>query len=366
MTIRVLIVDDSRFICKRICEILEEDSDFKVVGSASNGKQALLMAAQLEPDVITMDIEMPVMDGISAVKAIMAECPTAILMFSAATHAGAQATLDALNAGAIDFLPKQLDDIDGNREIAKRVLRRRVRMVALQSKRIKTKPLPHKPVINKTSVIDTPLSNTQVHINRSRKNFAVNSVNNRIELLVIVASTGGPVAIQKVLTQLSGHCSFPILIVQHMPHNFTKSFAERLNQLCQIKVKEAVDGDLLRSGEALLAPGGMQMEVNRKPAGKAVKITDKKVGEIYSPCADVTLSSVAKAYSAHVLTVVLTGMGSDGKNGAFALKQNGCSVWAQDEASCTIYGMPKAIVDANLADKVYSLNEISNEFKKLR
>lgn len=366
MTIRVLIVDDSRFICKRICEILEEDSDFKVVGSASNGKQALLMAAQLEPDVITMDIEMPVMDGISAVKAIMAECPTAILMFSAATHAGAQATLDALSAGAIDFLPKQLDDIDGNREIAKRVLRRRVRIVALQSKRLKTNPLRHKPVISKNSVLDTPLSSTRVGINRSRNTFVVNSVNNRIELLVIVASTGGPVAIQKVLTQLSGQCSFPILIVQHMPHNFTNSFADRLNQLCEIKVTEAVDGDLLKPGEALLAPGGMQMEVKRISTGKAVKITEKKVDEIYGPCADVTLASVAKAYSAHVLTVVLTGMGSDGKNGAFALKQKGCSIWAQDEASCTIYGMPKAIVDANLADKVYSLNEISNEFKKLR
>jgi len=367
MTIRVLIVDDSRFICKRISEILEEDSDFKVVGIASNGKQALLMAAQLEPDVITMDIEMPVMDGISAVKVIMAECPTAILMFSAATHAGAQATLDALSAGAIDFLPKKLDEIDGNREIAKRILRSRVRIVALQAKRVKIKPSADiSKLINSKALKSQRL--VEPHQRKSYRIIPrnINSDNGKVDLLVVVASTGGPVAIQTVLTQLSGHCSFPILIVQHMPHNFTHSFSERLNQLCEIKVKEAVDGDLLKPGEALLAPGGMQMKVCQGRGNNAVKIEKKQQGEIYSPSADVTLSSVAQVSSNHVLTVVLTGMGSDGKEGAVALKQKGFTVWAQNEASCTIYGMPKAIVDANLADKVYSLNEIASEFKKLR
>jgi len=365
MTIRVLIVDDSRFICKRICEILEQDSDFKVVGSASNGKQALLMAAQLEPDVITMDIEMPVMDGISAVKAIMAECPTAILMFSASTHAGAQATLDALNAGAIDFLPKQLGDIDGDKEVAKRMLRRRVRIVALQANRIKGRLSAKNIRTSRTSLI-TPVMGEKTLINQPRHIFTAAAINRKVDLLVVVASTGGPVAIQKVLTQLSAQCSFPILIVQHMPHNFTKSFAERLNQLCKIKVKEAVHGDLLKAGEALLAPGGMQMEVSSKSGKRAIKITKKQTGEIYSPSADITLSSISDVYSANVLTVILTGMGSDGKNGAVNLKQKGFSIWAQDEASCTIYGMPKAIVDANLADKVYSLNEIANEFNKLK
>jgi len=361
MTIRVLIVDDSRFICKRIAEILEEEPDFKVVGTAHNGKQALLMAVQLEPDVITMDIEMPVLDGISAVKQIMAECPTAILMFSAVTHAGAQATLDALSAGAIDFLPKQLDEIDGNREVAKRLLRRRVRIVALQANRIKSKTSAAviRPKNSRHRI--APISSKQPRIANTSY-----SANRKIELLVIVASTGGPVAIQKVLSQLSGQCLFPILIVQHMPHNFTKSFAERLNQLCKVKVREASHGDVLSPGEALLAPGGMQIEVSSKAGKKSVKITEKKAGEIYSPCADRTLASIPRVYSANVLTVVLTGMGSDGKEGAVALKQKGFPIWAQDEASCTIYGMPKAIVDANLADKIYSLDEIANEFKKLR
>ncbi len=352
MTIRVLIVDDSRFICKRITEILEEEPDFKIVGIAANGKQALQMNAQLKPDVITMDVEMPVMDGISAVKRIMAECPTAILMFSAATHTGAKATLDALSAGAIDFLPKQLDEIDNDREMAKRLLRHRVRMVALQSKRIKSKTK------TTSSLSSAPILRKQSH--------TAYSSNKKIELLVIVASTGGPVAIQKVLSKLSGNCSFPILIVQHMPHNFTESFAERLNQLCQVNVKEAKNNDVLNPSEVLLAPGGMQMQVGLMSGKKVVKITNKQTGEIYSPCADTTLSSVAKIYSGNVLTVILTGMGSDGKEGAVTLKQKGFPVWAQDEASCTIYGMPKAIVDANLADKIYSLDDIANKFKKLR
>lgn len=349
MAIRVLIVDDSRFICKRITEILEEEPDFEIVGIAANGKQAVQMNAQLKPDMITMDVEMPIMDGISAVKQIVAEYPTAILMFSAATHAGAQATLDALSAGAIDFLPKQLDEIDTDREMAKRLLRYRVRMVALQSKRIKvthTKPIP----------TSSPV----------KQSGTAHSLNKKIELLVIVASTGGPVAIQNVLSKLSSNCGFPTLIVQHMPHNFTESFAKRLNQLCQVNVKEASDNDVLKPSGVLLAPGGMQMQVRLMSGEKVVKITKKQTGEIYSPCADITLSSIANLYSGNVLTVILTGMGSDGKKGAIALKQKGFPIWAQDEASSTIYGMPKAIVDANLADKVYSLDDIANAFKKLR
>ena len=365
MSIRVLVVDDSRFICKRICEILEEEADFKVVGIAKNGKEAVLMAAQLTPDVITMDVEMPVMDGITAVKKIMAESPTAILMFSAVTHEGAQATLDALSAGAIDFLPKQLDEIDGDRAIAKRLLRLRVRIVALQSKRIKSQW--NNASVSKIKPVAT-LKTPQVTTRGQHSVSAIVSQpkKSKIELLVIVASTGGPVAVQKVLPKLVSSCSFPILIIQHMPHNFTKSFAERLDQLSQVKVKEAEHGELLKPGVALVAPGGMQMEVKGITGNKSVIIKEKQRNDIYSPCADITLASIARVFSANVLTVVLTGMGSDGKEGAVKLKQKGLSIWAQDEASCTIYGMPKAIVDANLADKIYSLDEVENQFKKIR
>lgn len=364
MSIRVLIVDDSRFICKRICEILEEEADFKVVGIAKNGKEAVLMAAQLTPDVITMDVEMPIMDGITAVKKIMAESPTAILMFSAVTHEGAQATLDALNAGAIDFLPKQLDEIDGDRAIAKRLLRLRVRIVALQSKRIKSRWDVGASKIKSTTALKTPQVITR---GQHPVSPVISQVkNSKFELLVIVASTGGPVAVQKVLPELVSNCTFPILIIQHMPHNFTKSFAERLDQLSQVKVKEAENGELLKPGVALLAPGGMQMEIKGITGKKSVIIKEKQRNDIYSPCADITLASIARVFTANVLTVVLTGMGSDGKEGAVKLKQKGLSIWAQDEASCTIYGMPKAIVEAKLADKVYSLDEVANQFKKIR
>ncbi len=360
MTIRVLIVDDSRFICKIIQEILEEEPEFKVVGVARNGQEALSMAVQLGPDVITMDVEMPVMDGILAVKKIMAECPTGILMFSAATHQGAQATLDALHAGAIDFLPKQLNEIDANKETAKQLLRHRVRIVAKQTKRINRQAVPKVLTRRVAERLGSSLLGKQDTSSDYRQG------NKRIELLVIVASTGGPVAIQKVLSHLPSGCGFPIIIIQHMPQNFTKSFSERLNQLCKVTVREAEEGDELKPGLVLLCPGGRQIEVRKNSAKKRVSLRKKKKGEIYSPCADITLTSIAEVFSPNVLTVVLTGMGADGKEGAKKLKKNGARVWVQDEASCTIYGMPKAIVDAKLADKIYSLDQISCEFEKLK
>lgn len=360
MAIRVLIVDDSSFIIKRIQEILQEEREFKVVGTAANGLEAVQKTTELQPDVITMDVEMPVMDGITAVRKIMQETPTPILMFSSSTHFGAKATLKALEAGAIDFLPKQLEEISGDREMAKRLLRRRVRTVALQSAKIKAVKVDHQqpalstdgshkysPVVKKYSVDDTLVS--------IRK----------ISLLVIVASTGGPVAIQKILPRLPKNCPFPVLLIQHMPQTFTKSFAGRLNQLASISVKEAEQGDCLRPGMAFLAPGGMQLAIEVCAKGKCVAIRNKTAEEIYGPCADITLTSVAEHYRNRVLTVILTGMGADGKIGAAKLKQQGAAIWAQNEASCTVYGMPKAVIEANLSDHVFSLDELAAEFGKI-
>ncbi len=336
---------------------MEEEPEFSVVGVAYNGQQAVELAAALKPDVITMDVEMPVMDGITAVKKIMDSHPCPILMFSAMTHVGAKATLDALNAGAIDFLPKRLEDIDANREAAKSQLRYRVRIVASQAQRLAAQ----RPAVLPSDfgrrrlgdVAFLPLPKT------------LSSELGKIDLLVIAASTGGPVAIQHVLSQIPASCKIPVLLVQHMPHNFTRSFAERLNQLCSIRVKEAEEGDVLQPGIALLGPGGMQMQISRLEGRQQIKLRPKQTGEIYSPCVDITFASLAEEFPGRILAVVLTGMGSDGKGGAIKLKQRGALVWAQDEASSTIYGMPGAIVDANIADKVYSLDEIANEFKKL-
>ena len=356
MTIRVLVVDDSRFICNRVREILEEDPEFNVVGEAHDGLAAVELTATLRPDVITMDVDMPVMDGITAVKQIMDSHPCPILMFSAMTQVGARATLDALNAGAIDFLPKQLEDIDANRETAKSQLRFRVRMVALQARRISEARL--RPALDYGA---RPVGDTAFLTSKKSPDGELAN----IDLLVIAASTGGPVAIQRVLSQIPAVCKIPVLLVQHMPQNFTKSFAERLNQLCNIKVKEAEEGDVLLAGTALLGPGGMQMQIGNIGGRQQIKLRAKQTGEIYSPCADITFTSLAEGFSGRILAVVLTGMGSDGKEGAIRLKQRGAQVWAQDEASSTIYGMPRAIAEANIADKIYSLDEIANAFKKL-
>ncbi|MDF1583547.1 MAG: chemotaxis response regulator protein-glutamate methylesterase [Methyloprofundus sp.] len=352
MAIRVLIVDDSHFMCKRIADILEKDQgqQFEVVGIAGNGREAIVLAATTEPDVITMDVEMPVMDGITAVKRIMAETPTPILMFSASTHVGAKATLDALDAGAIDFLPKQFNEINGDHEIVRQILKSRVRNVALQAERIK-RP--------QTQVLNVYPERLLAAISRRKLNRY------EFELLVIVASTGGPVAIQKILTEIPAQCSIPILLVQHMPGNFTNSFAERLNALCKIQVREAVNNDELLPGVALLAPGGQQIEVEARAGKKFIVLQPKVAGDIYSPCADMTLTSVAQVYRNKALAIILTGMGADGREGAKIMQKAGSEIWAQDEASCTIYGMPKAVVDAGIVTKISTLVELMKIFREI-
>lgn len=365
MTIRVLIVDDSSFICKRIREILEEDQEFKVVGVAHNGREGVELATSLQPDVITMDVEMPVMDGITAVKKIMDTRPCPILMFSAMTQIGAQATLDALNAGAIDFLPKQLEDIDANRETARHLLRYRTRMVAAQAARLAARWASNKQVGERRKPDANKPMAAAAGDAAGVWPKAPAGHTSEIDLLVVAASTGGPVAMQHVLSQIPADCSIPILLVQHMPPNFTKSFAERLNMLCNIQVREALDGDVLQPGTALLSPGAMQMEIRQVSGARQIRLRPKRAGEIYSPSVDITFSSLAEVFSGQVLAVVLTGMGADGKAGAIKLRQRGAQIWAQDEASSTIYGMPKAIAEAGLADRIYSLDEIANQFKKL-
>lgn len=397
MTIRVLVVDDSSFIRKRVAEILDYEEDIEVIAYAADGAEAVRKTLELKPDVITMDVEMPVMDGISATAQIMRECPTPILMFSVSTQAGAKATLDALEAGAMDFLPKQLHEINGDVEIAKRLLRVRVQGLGAQSARLKqqyqrraapappTPPAPPAPpapasppqspsLPQRARVITPPaplpLAKAQPttapvipEIPAKPGRYQRNSLRD-LRLVTIASSTGGPVALQKVLLEIPANFRTPILLVQHMPGSFTKSFAERLNQLCKIRVKEAEHGEEIKPGVAYLGPGGFQMEL-AEGARKTLVIRESREGEHYRPCADVTFNSIAKNFSGKVLAAVLTGMGSDGKLGAEKLKAAGASVWAQNEESCIVYGMPKAIVDGNLADAIFDLDEMAAELKSL-
>ena len=347
MTVRVLVVDDSRFIQRRLTDILNEEPNMRVIGVAGNGREAIAQNVRLKPDVVTMDVEMPVMDGISAVKSMMRQQPVPILMFSAATTVGARATLDALDAGALDFLPKYLDDISDDREAAKRLLRWRVRGLAGQTPWLRDNSRNQIPVTHKPRQLRSIISGTL----------------RDVRLLAIAASTGGPVALQRVLTSLPDTFPLPIVLVQHMPKNFTRSFAERLNQLCQIRVKEAEDGDYLTPGLALLAPGGTQLEIRRNAKGHSVLVRESRADETYRPSADVTFNSIARNFPGKTLALVLTGMGSDGKLGAVELKKKEGLIWAQNESGCTVYGMPKAIIESGLADSTFDLDEMSSALK---
>ncbi|MCF5165587.1 two-component system, chemotaxis family, response regulator CheB [Pseudomonas congelans] len=376
MAVKVLVVDDSGFFRRRVTEILSSDPNIVVVGTATNGKEAIEQALALKPDVITMDYEMPMMDGITAVRHIMQRIPTPVLMFSSLTHEGARVTLDALDAGAVDFLPKNFEDISRNPQKVKQLLCEKINSISrsnrrssgfgsasaapaapaastLSSRASAPAPAPARAAPSRTA---TPAAAAAAPAHHAAHPTTSGTAKRKAyKLVAIGTSTGGPVALQRVLTQLPANFPAPLVLIQHMPAAFTKAFAERLDKLCKISVKEAEDGDVLRPGLALLAPGGKQMMVDGRGTVKILP-GDERLN--YKPCVDITFGSAAKSYGDKVLSVVLTGMGADGREGARLLKQAGSTVWAQDEASCVIYGMPMAIVKAELADAIYSLDDI--------
>lgn len=386
MPLRVLVVDDSHFFQLRLKEIINQHPDLQVCGIASNGREAVEKATELKPDIITMDFEMPEMDGVTAIKHIMANRPVPILMFSSLTYEGARITLDALAAGAMDFIPKDFAEVSRGSEALKQKLHERLVTLARAGNRshsatatvvertpVKPAPTtdslasqravqperarPVTPVVPKPAVPvgrSTVASGTSAS-NRSSSSADSYQLRNRPKLIVIGASTGGPVALTDVLTSLPQNFPLPIVLVQHMPENFTKAFAERLNKQCRIRVREAVDGDALEPGLALLAPGGKQFMLDKRNCVRVLPDDDRLN---YKPSLDVTFGSAANAYADRVLGIVLTGMGSDGCKGARLLKDAGAAIWSQDEASCVIYGMPMAVAKANLTDLVLGLKDI--------
>ncbi len=362
MVVKVLVVDDSSFFRRRVSEILNQEATLEVVDTAKNGKEAVEMAARLKPDVITMDIEMPVMDGITAVKEIMAKSPTPILMFSSLTQQGAKATLEALEAGALDFLPKKFEDIARDKDEAIRTLQQRVKAISrrrvfsprvkpaststLREARVAREPVANS-IAQRTSATRAPAS----RIKASGKSY---------NIIAIGTSTGGPVALQTILTELPASFPHPILLIQHMPSTFTTAFAARLNTLCKIKVKEAEDGDPIVKGCAYLAPGGKQMLVEGRGNSARIRILESSDKVNYKPSVDITFGSAAKLYRDKVLAVVLTGMGADGRDGARMLKSVGATIWAQDEESCVVYGMPQAVAKAGIASESLALDKVAN------
>ena len=383
MAVKVLVVDDSSFFRRRVSEILEQDSDIQVIGFAVNGREAVEKAAQLRPDMITMDVEMPVLDGISAVKEIMASNPTPILMFSSLTRDGATATFDALDAGAMDFLPKKFEDIARNNEDAIKLLQNKVKDIGRRRlPRTFKAATPPKPVISTkpiTSSLSQRTNTLTPSIKQPDRSFqraaptipsglnvaSMRASGKQYQLVAIGTSTGGPVALQTILTQLPANFPHPILLIQHMPAAFTPAFAARLNGLCQIKVKEAQQGDRLQPGTAYLAPGGQQMMVEGRGANRTLRVFEDHSERIsYKPSVDVTFASAAKTYQGDVLAIVLTGMGADGRDGARMLKQTGATIWAQDEKSCVVYGMPQAIANAGLSSESLALSDVAARIKR--
>ena len=347
--IRVLVVDDSSFMRMAIRGILDRDPEIEVVGTAVDGVEGVEKAALLKPDLITMDIEMPRLDGISALKQIMAKCPTRVLMVSTLTNEGAKSTFDALEAGAVDYIPKNVTDNAAAQKVFKEELLKKVKGSVSSFSGVRRPAAP--------SIIRPAAPAARHHLRPTGK----------ISYVGIGASTGGPVALQEVLSRIPANFPYGIMVAIHMPAAFTGPYAERLNAKCSLNIREAVEGEILRPGTALIAPGGKHTSLVRQAGGLAVKTsaTSAYPQYIYVPSVDLMISSLAEATNGAMLGVILTGMGNDGFKGMQYLKSRGGVTIAQDEATSTIYGMPRACVEGKVADAVLPLDHIGFEITKL-
>jgi two-component system chemotaxis response regulator CheB len=348
--VKVLIVDDSAFMRNALTSMLASDPEISIVGTARDGLEAIEKIASLRPDVVTMDVEMPRMDGITALKHIMEKAPVPVIMVSSLTNEGAKVTLDALDLGAVDFIPKNLSELSVNIVKIKEVLLDKIKQIARRGpiRRI-VRPIDK-------AAIETKIRELRLAVPQRATGERKTSV------VAIGTSTGGPRALQEIITVLPKDFPVPIVIAQHMPPNFTGPFAERLNQLSKIEVKEAQEGDQLKPGLALLAPGRGHMKVVKKRTLESVvTISENREAFAYRPSVDALILSIAECYPGRALGVILTGMGNDGLKGLTELKRTGGRVFAQNEQTCVVYGMPKAVVDAGLADKVLSLEEMAGE-----
>ena len=352
--VRVLVVDDSAFMRKSMSGMLSRDERIQVVGVARNGEEAIQQVRQLRPDVVTMDVEMPGMNGIDALRHIMAEQPTPVVMVSSLTVDGAQETLRAFELGAVDCVPKQLDGVatkitDIQAELISKVLAASQAGSKVRALRPREsgKAVP-------AAVCGQALSSHSVSVTRGQK------------IVAIGCSTGGPQALMEILPALPADFPAGILIVQHMPKCFTKPFAERMNAVCALQVREACDGDEVRAGAVLVAPGGVQLRVKRRsPLSIGVTLSPNLEQHIHAPSADIMMESVATVYGERGIGVILTGMGHDGLEGIKAMKAAKGRTIAQDEASCVVYGMPKAVVEAGCADKVVPLSHVAGEIMNM-
>jgi len=353
--ISVVVVDDSAFMRKALASMLEKDPDIRVVATARDGQEGLDVIRKHNPDVITLDIEMPRMDGLTALRHIMMEMPKPVLMVSSLTVEGAEATLKAMELGAVDFIPKQLSKVSLDIVKIEEDLQAKVKQVARRKLRppmALRRPCP--PTSGGAPCPPGAAPEPRRDVARPSSGALVRDV------VAIGVSTGGPPAVQNVLSALPKDFPAAIVIAQHMPAAFTGPFAKRLDGICQVSVKEAQTGDRLSPGQVFIAPGGKHLKLIQKVSRVEIEITGDPAEALYKPSANVLVGSAAEAVGKRALGVILTGMGSDGLEGVKVLKQKGGRAIAQSDSTCVVYGMPKAIVDAGLADEIVDIDEMAH------
>jgi two-component system chemotaxis response regulator CheB len=339
--IRVLVVDDSAFMRTALSRMIASEPDLEVVAAAGNGNEALERIAALDPDVVTLDVEMPGINGLETLREIMSRYPRPVIMVSSVTEADAEATLTALSAGAFDYIPKQLAAASLDILHIKPDLISKIRAAA-QSRRASSvlAKKPSRSVHREEPDIDLPSA----------------------EIVAIGTSTGGPKALQQILPLLPRDLAAPILIVQHMPAGFTAPFAQLLNSLCSVAVREATHGESIQNGVVYIAPAGIHMTVDRLSASRAALFLDvNPANSTHCPSVDVMMKSVAKAFGPSAMGIIMTGMGSDGVEGMKAIYRCGGFTLGQDESTCIVYGMPRACAEMSILSRVVPLSRIPNQ-----
>jgi len=366
---KLLVVDDSAFMRKLISDFFDGNPKIEVVGTARNGKDAITKIQTLQPDVVTMDVEMPELNGLDALKEIMRVSPVPVIMLSSTTLQGAENALIAIEYGAVDFVAKPSGTISIDLHKIKEELVHKVEHAAhvsvsklrkpkidLQQSFIQKKSTFNDKLFNhKLTTVGTPIA-AENRFNKATKK----------KIILIGTSTGGPRALQEVITKIPSSIKAPILIVQHMPAGFTKSLADRLNNLSHIKVKEAEKGDILQDGVAYIAPGGSHLKLEKHGASYELVLDQQEPPRSgHRPSVDVLFESVSKISDFDKIAVIMTGMGSDGSKGLIELKQSGnVMAIAESEKTCIVYGMPKAAVETQLVNEVVEVDKIAETIMK--
>lgn len=346
--IKVLVVDDSVFMRNIISDMISENNNIEIVGRARNGKEAVEMNVQLKPDVITMDIEMPIMNGLEALKKIMSDRPTKVIMVSSLTKEGAKETIEALNNGAFDFVPKPSGQISLDIRSVKEDLVSKI--YASVDANLK---------ILKKNMVETEIE--KVKLKKFIKDHDTVSSSKKQKIVLIGISTGGPKALQSVIPQLPEDIDAPILIVQHMPPKFTKSLADRLDVLSNVRVKEAEDGDKLKKGVVYIAPGDYHMIVVQEGNDKIIRLNQQPPYSGHRPSVNIMFDSAAELYRSNIVAVIMTGMGGDGAEKLKKIRDYGGRTIGQDKDTCVVYGMPRVAAELGAVEFVEGLEQIPDK-----